>query len=133
MHERVLSVLAMRPVDDVVMDAPWVISEEFCRTLDISAVFHATFAGADDFEEERFAYPKEAGLHHELPRPVGGLTVDLIIDTIIGNQMGLVTQHTRKTLKENVFYSTTLPAKTSEHSTLSEGGFTLPEDIDEET
>lgn len=40
LHERVLSVLGCRFVDDVLIDAPWNISHEMMASLKISEVVH---------------------------------------------------------------------------------------------
>jgi len=67
-HERVLSVMAMKYVDNVIMDAPWLVTEEFCKMHDIQTVYHATFNGAGDYAVSRYAYPRRAGMLRVMPR-----------------------------------------------------------------
>ena len=38
LHERTLNLLALRDVDDVIMGAPWVVTEDMIKTLNISVV-----------------------------------------------------------------------------------------------
>ncbi|CAI5506813.1 unnamed protein product [Closterium sp. Naga37s-1] len=44
MHERCLSLLACRSVDEVVLDAPWVVSDQLIAAYNISLVVHGTVA-----------------------------------------------------------------------------------------
>merc|ERR1712070_1060400 len=37
-HERVLTLLSIKPVDNVVMEAPWIVTEEFMQQWDIKLV-----------------------------------------------------------------------------------------------
>jgi len=55
-------VMAVNPTDDVVMDAPWKVTEEFCRHMDISLVYRHYYKGAVDFAEERFEWPEKASI-----------------------------------------------------------------------
>jgi len=64
LHERVLSVLGCRFVDDVLIDAPYVITSEMITSLNIAEVVRArriTDKNADE-EEDRFCQAKVAGI-----------------------------------------------------------------------
>lgn len=41
LHERVLNILAMKYVDEVIIGAPWLISEQFITNMNINLVLDA--------------------------------------------------------------------------------------------
>ena len=68
LNERVLSVLACKYVDDVIIDPPYCITQEMIAALNISAVVtgEITESRADLVEEERNIYrvAEERGILH---------------------------------------------------------------------
>merc|ERR1719188_456166 len=64
MHERVLSVLGCRYVDDILLDAPWVITREMVSTLRLAVVVRGTVRDCAECTEE-WNDP------HEVPRSMG--------------------------------------------------------------
>jgi ethanolamine-phosphate cytidylyltransferase len=62
LNERVLSVLACKHVDDVVIDPPYVITQEMIAALNITAVVSGTKNEAAKSEEHVFKVPKEMGI-----------------------------------------------------------------------
>lgn len=70
MNERVLSVLGCRYVDDVLLDAPWVITEEMVATLKISVVVRGTEHDCADIAtadpRDPHAIPIRLGIHQVL-------------------------------------------------------------------
>lgn len=48
LHERVLSVLACRYVDEVIMGAPWTVTADMIKTMNISRVCHGQVRDSDD-------------------------------------------------------------------------------------
>jgi ethanolamine-phosphate cytidylyltransferase len=74
LHERVLSVLGCRFVDDVLIDAPYQITPEMITSLNIAEVVRGTVQGvsaesAVKDEEERYQYAKEAGIFKVITVP----------------------------------------------------------------
>jgi len=79
LHERVLSVLGCRHVDDVLLDAPWEVTQEMVSTLGLDVVVRGTVhdclsSGAQD----PHSVPKALGIHVEVSSEV-----DLSIETIV--------------------------------------------------
>ena len=93
LHERSLSVLACKYVDEVIIGAPATITADILTTFNISVVVHGTSSHApavggeegEEEEEDPYALPKAMGLfvRMESPRP---LTTAGIIARILGNR-----------------------------------------------
>lgn len=69
MHERVLSVLGCRYTDDVLLDAPWNITQELIATLQISVVVRGTIRDTEERgtgQHDPHEVPKALGIHAEV-------------------------------------------------------------------
>jgi ethanolamine-phosphate cytidylyltransferase len=69
MHERTLSVLGCRYVDDVLLDAPWVISQELISTLHVDLVAYGEISDGRaplEGEEAPHALPNQLGIARKL-------------------------------------------------------------------
>ncbi|XP_017418311.1 ethanolamine-phosphate cytidylyltransferase isoform X2 [Vigna angularis] len=87
LHERSLSVLACRYVDEVIIGAPWEVSKDMITTFNISIVVHGTVAENNDFEKEQcnpYAVPISMGIFKVLESPLG-ITTTTIIKRIVSN------------------------------------------------
>jgi len=64
LHERVLSVLGCRFVNDVLIDAPYEVTKEMIASLKIAKVVRARRRGKNisETEEHRYRHAKEAGI-----------------------------------------------------------------------
>ncbi|CAK4319231.1 unnamed protein product [Aphanomyces euteiches] len=72
LHERVLSVLGCRYVDDVLIDAPWEITKEMIASLRLSVVVHGSRRKGHDNDADMEVHYKaaiEAGIYREVPSP----------------------------------------------------------------
>ena len=121
LHERVLSVLGCKFVDDVLIDAPQIISCKMIQSLKIDEVVHCTYnenssgdngdyvCNNDDYVSSnehplRYQYAKEAGIFVELESP-SNFNFSSIIKRIQANQVAFQTKITRKKKLEEDFYS----------------------------
>ncbi|CAN7007366.1 unnamed protein product [Brassica rapa subsp. trilocularis] len=87
LHERSLSVLACRYVDEVIIGAPWEVSKDTITTFDIWKVVHGTVAESDDFQKEEgnpYAVPKSMGIFEVLESPLD-ISTSTIIKRIVAN------------------------------------------------
>jgi ethanolamine-phosphate cytidylyltransferase len=75
LHERVLSVLGCRYVSDVLIDAPYEVTEGLLASLNVAEVVRVHYRGNNNSgepnrnpatEERRYRVAKTAGLFHEL-------------------------------------------------------------------
>ena len=82
MQERTLATLAIQYVDDVVIGAPYEISKDLMKSLNVHKVVHVE-TNEDKVKPEfadldRYAAAKEEGLYVELPRIEKDLTLEMI-------------------------------------------------------
>eukprot|EP01105_Mastigella_eilhardi_P025119 TRINITY_DN6720_c0_g1_i1.p1 TRINITY_DN6720_c0_g1~~TRINITY_DN6720_c0_g1_i1.p1 ORF type:complete len:340 (+),score=113.42 TRINITY_DN6720_c0_g1_i1:27-1022(+) len=85
LHERVLGVLACKFVDDVIIGAPWEISEDMIKTMNIKHVVHGkqqvvTTHGVVD----PYKTAKRLGVYHEIDSSVS-LVAEEIMQRVIEN------------------------------------------------
>lgn len=104
-HERVLSVLGCRYVDDVLIDAPYEITPEMIARLKISEVVSGTQndIGMPTEEENMFRYPKEAGIFTKIESP-SQFNISNVFERIIRNQASFQAKFDRKIKAEKEFY-----------------------------
>lgn len=117
LHERVLSVLGCRFVDDVLIDAPVTITPQMIQLLKIDEVIAGT--RGDDFGEivnnDRYSFVINAGIFTELPSPKK-FTISNIVDRIQANQKVFQAKITKKKKAEVEYYED----KYSNHTSSSE-------------
>ena len=93
LQERVLTALAIKYVDDVVIGAPYVITEDLIRSLNIKKVVHVLTAEDQVMEHHRnidpYAVPKEQGIYAELPKIHSDITVEDIAQRVAENRAAL--------------------------------------------
>ena len=80
MQERLLMALAMKAVDDVVIGAPYIVTDDLIKSLNIKKVVHVQSREdrvKPEFENlDPFAVPKAKGIYVELPPVENDLTVE---------------------------------------------------------
>jgi len=106
LHERILSVLGCRFVDDVLIDAPYHITSEMVDRLKISVVVRST--GAIDqissTDEDRFSFPKEVGIIQTVLSP-SDFNLASIIQRIHENQNIFEAKYERKIKAEQEYHN----------------------------
>jgi ethanolamine-phosphate cytidylyltransferase len=106
LHERVLSVLGCRFVDDVLIDAPYQITQEMISSLNLAEALHGTNTddmGGTNTEDDRYKYAKEAGIFTVLKSP-SGFRLENIVKRIQKNQDTFQAKFERKMRAETQFY-----------------------------
>ncbi|CAI4224866.1 unnamed protein product [Auanema sp. JU1783] len=100
LHERVLNVLAHRPVNEVIIGAPPIITEDFIRRFNISVVAEGTRShdNADVFPDQ-FDDPIRLGIYTEVESH-SDVTTETIINRIIKNRLSYEQRNNRKEKKE---------------------------------
>lgn len=106
LHERVLSVLGCRYADDVLIDAPYVISNEMISALNIAEVVRAkreSQTGAiDDSNEVRYRSARAAGIFTSIQ--VGtDFRIGTVIQRIQRNQAAFQARFERKMKAEQEY------------------------------
>ncbi|WOK96745.1 ethanolamine-phosphate cytidylyltransferase [Canna indica] len=106
LHERSLSVLACRYVDEVIIGAPWGVSKDMITTFNISLVVHGTIAENMDFLKEDsnpYAVPMAMGIYKQLQSPLN-ITTSTIIKRIVSNHEAYQKRNDKKEASERRYY-----------------------------
>ncbi|KAK2655488.1 hypothetical protein Ddye_008540 [Dipteronia dyeriana] len=106
LHERSLSVLACRYVDEVIIGAPWEVSKDMVTTFNISLVVHGTVAENNDFQKEQdnpYAVPISLDIFKVLDSPLD-ITTTTIIKRILSNHEAYQKRNERKAESERRYY-----------------------------
>uniref|UniRef100_A0A2P2J0C3 Ethanolamine-phosphate cytidylyltransferase n=1 Tax=Rhizophora mucronata TaxID=61149 RepID=A0A2P2J0C3_RHIMU len=106
LHERSLSVLACRYVDEVIIGAPQEVSRDMVTTFNISLVLHGTVAEGDDFKQEKsnpYAVPISMGIFKVLDSPLD-VTTTTIIKRIVSNHEAYQKRNEKKGASEKRYY-----------------------------
>lgn len=89
LNERVLSVVGCRYADDVLIDAPWVVSADMIKSLGIHAVVSGTThdekSAVGGKEVDCYKVPKELGIFQEI-KSESSLTVTQIVSRILAKE-----------------------------------------------
>nr|KAJ3420045.1 hypothetical protein HK105_006179 [Polyrhizophydium stewartii] len=99
LHERALSVLACRYVDDIVLDAPVAPTLDFLEQHHIDVVCNTTFASAASPDQDVFRAAKDAGKYCEIENPVPHASSDAIVTRILDNHLKYEERNRRKAAK----------------------------------
>ncbi|CAL0330882.1 unnamed protein product [Lupinus luteus] len=104
LHERSLSVLACRYVDEVIIGSPWEITKDMITTFNISAVVHGTVAEKSlDSESDPYEVPKSMGIFHLLESPKD-ITTTSVAQRIMANHEAYMKRNAKKALSEQRYY-----------------------------
>lgn len=113
LHERVLSVLACRYVDEVIMGAPIVITEDLMKSMNIQLVLHSTLDMDSMNEEQSARYRAGISKSYTVPKSMGSfisfspsmsLTLKEIFKRVIENEEKLVKKFKKKSLGNDTYY-----------------------------
>eukprot|EP00899_Mesostigma_viride_P008205 jgi/Mesvir1/17386/Mv08687-RA.2 len=102
LHERTLSVLACRYVDEVIIGAPWQVTRDMVTTFNISVVVRGSCAEHNPLcpsDDDPYLVPRELGIFKVLQSPVD-LVTSTIIRRIVDNFHEMEKRQERKTKSE---------------------------------
>lgn len=100
LQERVLSLLACKFVDEVVMEVPYEITSEFIEHFKIDAVCHGrTPIGLNENGVDPYEVPKKFGIYVEVDSG-NSLTTELIVERIVQRRAEYIKRNTEKLKKE---------------------------------
>ena len=104
LHERVLSVLGCRYVDDVLIDAPYIITHDMIDSLHIAEVVHgSTSDNSSDNMQERYAIPIQMDILKQVSSP-SEFSLTHILTRIQKNQEAFQKKIDKKMKAEQEFY-----------------------------
>jgi len=101
LHERVLSVLACRYVDEVIIGCPWEVTESLINTQRINivvqgSVIDSAYVSSEDDPNE---VPKRLGIYREIESP-NDMTTSTILNRILQNRQSYIERNLKKEKKE---------------------------------
>ncbi|GBG74645.1 hypothetical protein CBR_g19052 [Chara braunii] len=106
-HERSLSVLSCRYVDEVIIGAPWEVTKDLITTFNISLVVRGTVAETCSFvngEIDPYTVPRDMGVLEVIESP-RDITTSTIIKRIVLNHEAYQKRNEKKTKGEEKYYS----------------------------
>ncbi|EXC12837.1 Ethanolamine-phosphate cytidylyltransferase [Morus notabilis] len=107
LHERSLSVLACRYVDEVIIGAPWEVTKDVIATFNISLVVHGTISESDSpltRETDPYSVPKSMGIFQLLESPKN-ITTTSVAQRIIANHEAYTKRNAKKAESEKKYYA----------------------------
>ena len=100
--------LAIKYVDDVVIGAPYIITEDLIRSLNISKVVYVDTAEDQVKQEYRhidpYAVAKEQKIYVELPRIKNDMTLEQIALRVKANREAFERKYAKKKIKQDDYY-----------------------------
>lgn len=108
LHERSLSVLACKYVDEVVIGAPVNVTEDLIKTFNISLVVRGSTSETStscSSEDPRYEIPRNMGIYRQLQSP-SIATAKNIIQRIVDKKKEFEARNAKKSKSEAAYYST---------------------------
>ncbi|KAJ1989637.1 choline phosphate cytidylyltransferase [Dimargaris cristalligena] len=101
LHERVLSVLQCRYVDEVIIGAPYSVTKDVLeKVYQVDIVAHGVKDSPPDVDgRDPYELPKELGIYHEINHAANDTTTTTIITRIITQRQTYEDRQARKTAK----------------------------------
>lgn len=107
LHERSLSVLGCRYVDEVIIGAPWEVTMDMVTTFNISLVVHGTVSEYNSLftgESDPYSVPKSMGIFKLLESPKN-ITTTSVSQRIIANHDAYMKRNAKKAESEKKYYA----------------------------
>ncbi|XP_034918872.1 ethanolamine-phosphate cytidylyltransferase isoform X2 [Populus alba] len=107
LHERSLSVLACRYVDEVIIGAPWEVTKDMVTTFNITLVVHGTVAENNSLlagEPDPYAVPKSMRIFRMLDSPKT-ITTTSVAQRIVANHEAYLKRNAKKAENEKKYYA----------------------------
>lgn len=102
-QERVLMTLACKHVDDVVIGAPFILTQDLVKSLNISKVIHITDTNEDTVQEQyalidQFCTAKELEIYHavNIANAFYDVTTEIIAHRVSKNQEAFLKKFEKK-------------------------------------
>ncbi|RIB15610.1 hypothetical protein C2G38_2039239 [Gigaspora rosea] len=104
LHERVLSVLACRYVDEVIIGAPYSVDNNvLSQVYKVDIVAHGNTPSLPDLnDKDPYEIPKQKGIYVEIENPSAELTTAGIVDRIIKHRIRYEERQARKNEKSKL-------------------------------
>ncbi|KAL5543427.1 hypothetical protein UlMin_007211 [Ulmus minor] len=107
LHERSLSVLACRYVDEVIIGAPWEVSKDVITTFNISLVVRGTISESNSLSKgdiDPYSVPRSMGIFQLLESPKN-ITTTSVAQRIMANHDAYMKRNVKKGESEKKYYA----------------------------
>jgi len=101
LHERVLSVLQCRYVNEVVIGAPWQVSRDMIETMNIKIMARGTCSDYPSHAADPYKIAHELGIFKQFKSTYADLTTSTIIQRIIANRLKYIERNKKKAGKDS--------------------------------
>jgi len=110
-HERTLSALAYRCVDEVVIGAPYSVTSEMMNHFNVSIVCHGKTDVMPDIDgKDPYAVPKQEGKFVAVESG-NSLTTEMLVQRILSRRLDYEERNSKKEKKEMAAYEAYVKAK----------------------
>lgn len=110
-HERTLMVSSCRHVDDVIIAAPWIITDDMVSSMNISVVVHGSYhrdgkrhSSGPFFMPDPYGVVRRRGMVREV-HSVSDLTTEKIVQRVLRNHAAYIKRNEGKVAKEREYVS----------------------------
>lgn len=109
LQERVFNLLALRYVDDVVVGAPWIITEDLIKSLKISIVVHGKDPKYDEDylisseSDDPYSLPKKMGIYKELESGYD-MNSEVLVKRVFEQRDHYMKKYLKKSTSEQGYY-----------------------------
>ncbi len=104
MNERVLNLLSLKNVDDIVISAPYFITESFIKDFNISVVVNGQIRGdCPIIGDDKFEVPKKLGIYKEI-NSGSDFTIAKLINRVNEHQKDIQESIMKKKAKQDSYY-----------------------------
>ena len=102
-------VMACKYVNDVVIEAPYIITEDLIKSLNISKIVNVVtdedaplpeYAHIDQYEQA-----KKLGVYCEVAKNQNEVTIEKIAQRVLANKTALQKKFEKKKASENIYYA----------------------------
>ena len=104
MNERMLNLLSLKDVDDIIVGAPYFITENFIKDFNIAAVVEGRI-NKDKIEtgDDPFEIPKKLGIYHEVDSG-SDFSISKLISRVQSHHKVIEEAIERKKAKQDIYY-----------------------------
>ena len=111
LNERVFNLLALKYVDEVIIGAPWKVTDDMIQSLKINIVVQGTTTKLDPDlnysdikpEDDPYEIPKKLGIFQSIQSNYD-LSNDILIERLMKNREVYIQKYLNKAKKDNIFY-----------------------------
>jgi len=106
LNERVLSILALRCVDEVIIGAPWEITQEICKTIKCKYVVQDYISSIEVAQNltDPNQYPKSQGIYKVI-RTETDFTLNTILERLGDNIEPYLSVYQTKVVRQEDYYN----------------------------